>query len=147
MRGLAAGLLALAAPAAAGPREDLAGVIEAHWRWALANNPQLATRVGDRSGDGRLGDPSLAAARREAIEAAAFVRRLDAIPDAGLDEAGRVNKGVLRRILVDQVEADAHPQRSINFTSYYSWHQGFRGLADRSPFRDAADYASYVGRL
>ena len=41
---------------------QLAALLKEHWAWYLANNPVQASMLGVRSGDGKLGDPSLAAA-------------------------------------------------------------------------------------
>jgi hypothetical protein len=56
-------------------------VIAEHWRWALNRDPLYASIVtADPSVNGRLPDVTIAAADRQAGEAAAFIRRLDAIP-------------------------------------------------------------------
>ena len=139
--------LSLAAPALASPATDLKTVIDAHWQWWLGNNPVSASTLGDRRGDGKLDDNSLAAADRQAREATAFVARLDAIPDAGLDAAAQTNKAILRRLLDEQVQANRFGARMMLFTTYAGWHQNFAGLADGSPFNTPADYESYLQRL
>ncbi|HPU15327.1 MAG TPA: DUF885 domain-containing protein, partial [Polymorphobacter sp.] len=57
---------------------QLATLLKEHWAWYLANNPVQASMLGVASGNGKLGDPSLAAADAQAAEAAAFIKRLDA---------------------------------------------------------------------
>ena len=147
---LAAALLASATlihPAAATPADDLQRVIDDHWAWFLKSNPVYATTLGERRYDDQLGDLSLKEADRQAAAAQAFVRRLDAIPDAGLSPDQRTNKAILRRILSEQVEANGFGERMILFSSYSSWFQNFAGLADMLPLRTAADYRSYLTRL
>jgi uncharacterized protein (DUF885 family) len=84
---------------------------------------------------------------RRAGEAAAFLRRLDAIDSSALVPAERVTGAILRRDLAEQVEGNRFGQRAVLFTTYYGWHTGFADLPDRHPFRDRADYEAYVARL
>jgi len=139
--------LAAAMPAAAAPPDDLARLIDEHWAWYLQANPEYATALGERRYDDRLSDVSLAEADRQAAQAQRFLDRLQAIPDAELTPADRVNKGVLLRLLREQVEANGFGQRQMLFTTFYGWHQAFAGLADNLPFRSRADYDSYLTRL
>ena len=141
---LAAALLA--APAQAAP-DSLSRVLQDHWAWALREDPVLASSLGDRRGDGKLVDLSLAADDRRAKEAAAFLARLRALPDAGLSSADRANRDILARLLDSQVRANGFGQRAQLFNTYYGWHQGFVGLLGRSAFRSRADYDSYLSRL
>ena len=137
----------LAAPAAATPATDLARVIADHWQWALDTDPFLATEVGDHRGDGKLPDASLAAADRAAATEAGFIARLDRIDPAGLTPAERVNRGVLRRMLADDVAGNRYGQRAITFTTYSGWHTGFAGYPDQATLRTRADYDGYLDRL
>ncbi|MBX9815019.1 MAG: hypothetical protein A4S12_00190 [Proteobacteria bacterium SG_bin5] len=135
------------APARAAPAEDLAQVIADHWAWWLSVHPERATALGERRYDDRLSDPSLAAADAAAAKAQGFLDRLNAIPDAGLDPAARVNKAVLARLLRDQVADNRFGARQMLFTTYYGWHQGFAELPNDVPLRTRADYESYLKRL
>ncbi len=140
-------LLGSAAPLVAAPADDLAGVIRDHWQWSLNADPFLATQVGDRRGDGKLGDPSLAEADRQAKAQQGFIDRLDTIDPAALSPADRVNRAVLRRMLAANVAGNGFGQRAITFTTYSGWHTGFAGLADSVPLETKADYVSYLDRL
>ncbi len=144
---LLATLLGTVLPAAATPATDLAAVIADHWQWALSTDPELATSVGDRRGDGKLADPSLAAADREAAAMRGFLGRLDRIDPASLSAPDKVNLAVLRRLLADRVAANGFGQRAITFTTYSSWYLDFAGLPEATPLRTRADYVSYLGRL
>lgn len=143
---LAAAMLT-AAPAVAAPADDLKQVLADHWAWYLRNNPLTASATGVRSYDDQLGDFSLAAQDRQAKEATAFTARLDAISDASLSPADRVNKALLRRLLSEQVEANGFGARTINLSILGSWFQSIAGLADVVPMRTRADYDSYLARL
>lgn len=144
---IAAALLIAATPAMASPSDDLARVIADHWAWYLSVNPEQATSLGERRYDARISDLSLAEADRQAAASKGFLDRLRAIPDAALSPAEQVNKGVLARVLAEQVEANGFGERQMLFTTYYGWHQGFAELASNLPFRARADYESYLARL
>lgn len=122
-------------------------LIDEHWAWWLKGAPIQATLLGVRTYDDQLDDPSLPFADRRAAEAAAFLKRLNAIPDAGLSPADRVNKAILQRMLSEQVEGNGFGQRTMLFSSIGSWHQYFAALPDMLPFFTKADYDSYLTRL
>lgn len=144
---LAAILATTAVPAMASPTDDLHAVIADHWAWFLKSNPIYATTLGVHDYDDQVGDASLAEADRQAAQAAAFVKRLDAIPAAALSPADRTNQAILRRILSEQVEANGFGERTMTLSTLGSWFQGFAGLADSVPLRSKADFASYLTRL
>jgi uncharacterized protein (DUF885 family) len=143
----AASAFALAIPVSAGPPEDLKRIIDQHWAWFLANAPVYASALGTRNYDDKIGDISLANADKQAGEAKSFAARLSGIPDAGLSPADRTNKGVLLRVLNEQVEANGFGQRMMLFSTYDGWHQAFAGMADGLPFKNKHDYESYLTRL
>lgn len=135
-------------PLLAGPVEDYEALREDVWQATLDSSPWLATSIGDRRGDGQLGDFSLAEFERSVERAKAFLSRLDAIDESGLTQELRVDRAVLRSSLVDQIEAANHDHESyVLFTSRGGWFLDIAGLPDRSPFFTLADYESYVGRL
>ena len=144
---IAALALLAAGPAVATPSTDLKALIDAHWDWAMSESPTYASLLGDRRGDGKLGNISLAAADRSAVRADAFAKQLAAIPDSGLTAPERTDKAILLRMLTEQVEGNAFGQRMMLFTTYAGWHQNFAGLGENSPFNTVVDYESYLKRL
>lgn len=144
---LAAALLGTAVPAAATPADDFRALRDEHYAFLLRENPTDATALGVRDYDERIRDLSPAARDRRVAAQRAFLARLDAIPAAELAPAERVDHAVLRRVLGDDIEANAFPQRDMLFTTYYGWHQGFAGMANDLPFRTRRDYESYLVRI
>ena len=135
-------------PLLAGPVEDYEALRDDVWQAALDSSPMLATSVGDRRGDGKLGDLSLAEYERSVEEARAFLVRLDAIDAAGLPTALKVDHAVLRSGLADTIEAAAHDhERYVLFTNRGGWFLYIASLPNRSPFFTLADYESYIARL
>ena len=142
-----AAVLLSATPVAAAPADDFARLLQDHYAWLLRENPTSATALGVRSYDDRIDDISPAARDRRVGEAKAFLQRLEAIPAAGLGAADRTNRAILKRSLEETAEANDYPQRTMLFTTYYGWHQGFAGMAGNLPFRTKADYESYLSRI
>jgi len=143
----AAASLAFATPVAATPSDDFQAILREHYAWLLRENPTEATALGVRDYDDRIRDISPEARDRRAREAQAFLDRLNRIDPAQLSPADRVNHGILRRLLGEQVEENRFGQRDMLFTTYAGWHQGYAGLARNLSFRTRADYESYLTRI
>jgi uncharacterized protein (DUF885 family) len=143
----AAASLALAVPAGAAPADDFRRLMDEHYAWLLGESPMYATALGVREHDARIDDLSPAARQRRLRQAQAFLRRLDAIPEAQLSESDRVNRAILRRGLAEQVELERFGQRNMLFTTYSGWHQDFAFAPSNLPFRTRADYESYLTRI
>ncbi|MEP0191192.1 MAG: DUF885 domain-containing protein [Erythrobacter sp.] len=144
----AAAFTVFAAPSWAGPVEDYEALREEVWQATLDGSPQLATSVGDRRGDGKLGDLSLAQYDRDVAEARAHLARLNAIDENALPVDLQVDYAVLQSSLEDFVAASEHDHtKFILFTNRGGWFSGFASLPYRSPLFTKADYESYIGRL
>ncbi|WP_222428374.1 DUF885 domain-containing protein [Sphingomonas suaedae] len=139
--------LALATPVAANPSDEFRTLLDDHFDWVLKENPGFARSVGVDIDPTAVGDVSLAAEDRRAQAEAVFLKRLDAIPDAGLTPAQRTDKAILRRLLSESIEGNGFGQRTILFTSYSNPWQGAAGQGERTAFRRKSDYAAYLDRL
>lgn len=144
---VAALLAAVAMPAVAAPSDDLKRVMDEHWAWYLKNSPITATSVGLRDYDDQLGDFTLAALDRQAVEATQFARRVAAIPDAGLSPAELADKAILLRTLTEQAEAARFGERTMNISTLGSWFTFLPELSNLVPLRTKADYVSYTARI
>lgn len=132
----------------AGPVEDYEELREEVWEATLDSSPSLATSVGDRRGDGKLGDLSLAEYDRQIEEARSFLARLEAINADALPVDLQVDYAILKSGFEDALASSEHDHsRYILFTNRGGWFSGFASLPYRSPFFTEADYESYVGRL
>lgn len=139
---------ALSAPAAATPSEDYTQLREAVWQWSLDNSPNLATSIGDRRGDGKLGDLSIESYDQQVSETKEFLTQLNAIDEAVLPTDLRVDYAILKSSLEDSIEASQFDHtRYVIFTNRGGWFSGFASTPNRSPFFTKADYESYVARL
>ena len=125
---------ALVSPAHAGPAEDYTELREEIWQATLDSSPQLATSVGDRRGDGKLGDLSLEEYDRQVEENRAFLARLNAIDESALPEDLRIDYAILKRSFEDNIEGAAFDQnRYVIFTNRGGWFTWFASLPYRSP--------------
>lgn len=144
------GAMAQAAPAATAQTPGAVAfqkVLADHWAWYLRSNPQQAARLGHKEFARQLGDPSLAGMDREAAEAAAFIRRLDAIPLEQLSPTDRVSHQILRLDLSNRVEENRFVQRAQLFSNRRGWHLSFASAATDTPMFTKADHEDYLARL
>ena len=140
--------VALAPMAHAAPADDYRELRDDVWEWTLDNSPLTATQVGDRRGDGKLGDMSLARYEASIAETRAFLARLEAIDENALPEDLRIDHAILKRSFEDEIaSAEFDHDRFVVFTNRGGWFAYFGSLPYGSPLFTLADYESYVGRL
>jgi len=139
--------VALATPALAGPTEDFHVLMDNYWSALLKNSPLTASSVGVSTYDKDLDVLSLAELDRQAAEAAAFLKRLEAIPADSLSPADQSNRAILKRALEAQITGNRFGQRQMLYSTLGSFHANLGTMADNQPFRTRADYANYLERL
>jgi uncharacterized protein (DUF885 family) len=144
---LATTVLALAAPAIAGPAEDFQKLQDDYWATTLKDNPLFASSVGVKTYDRQITPLSLAELDRVAAENAAFLARLNAIPAPSLPASEQANRAVLKRQLEDAVEGNRFGERQLLYSTLGSYHDNLAGMAENIPFRSFADYDNYLARL
>ncbi len=137
----------LAAPASATPTDDFKALTDEYWAFTMREFPTFSSQLGMREYDDRLTDISLAAEDRRTAKAVGYLRRLEAIPDAGLSPADRINKAILKRSLAESVEANGFGQRMMLFSNRSGWHQELAGLSEGLTFKTRLDYDNYLKRL
>ena len=92
-----------ATPALAAPEDDYTELREEVWQATLDASPQLATSVGDRRGDGRLGDISIEEYDRRVAQTRDFLTRLNAIDVEALPQDLQVDYAILKRSFEDSL--------------------------------------------
>src|SRR5256885_14339011 len=143
----AAASLAVAAPAAAASSEDFHALMGQYWATLLRESPLLASSAGVPDYDRQLDEVGTAALDRQAAEAAAFLKRLDAIPAASPSAADQSNYAIPRRQLQTNIEFNRFGQRMVQYSSNGSYHNGLVDQLTSLPLRTAADYDNYLARL
>ena len=128
--------------------EDFRELREEVWQNLLDNAPTLATGLGDRRGDGQLGDPSMEGYDEGIAEARAYLARLDAIDVDQLPRDLRIDYALMARNFRDGLESAEHDHsRYITFTNRGGPQGAIAGLPYSSPLFTVADYDSYLSRL
>lgn len=125
----------------------LSSLAEREWQWRLRESPTLASSVGDHRYDDRLPAETLDDQARRAKDTEAFLGELDGIVPASLDDAGRVNREILRAQLVDRLDAFRFREHLLPLNADSSFHTSFAFLPMSLRFASTADYDNYLARL
>jgi uncharacterized protein (DUF885 family) len=125
----------------------LKSLVDEYWADVLKSQPIFASSLGIDTYANEVGDSTLEGMDRNAANASEFLTKLRRIAPADLTPANKVEYGILDRTLKDIVDANSFGQRTINFSTYSSWHQNMASMANNLPFRNAADYKSYIARI
>ncbi|MCM2258439.1 MAG: DUF885 domain-containing protein [Vicinamibacteria bacterium] len=140
-------MVLLSAGASAQERERLHALFGEAWEFRLAEDPLLATSVGDRRGLDRL--PSVAAAdiERQRQAARTYLARLAAVDLAQLSAEDRTNALVFRRQWQDALAEIEFGFFRLPINADSGFHTGVAFLPTSMPLATTADYEAYVARL
>jgi uncharacterized protein (DUF885 family) len=139
--------LAIAAPAVAGPTDDFHALMDQYWATLLKESPLLASSAGVHDYDRQLDEVGTAAQDRQAAEAAAFLKRLNAIPAASLTPADQSNYAILRGQLQNTIGFNGFGERMVQYSSNGSYHNSLVDQLTSLPLSTRADYDNYLARL
>ena len=142
-----AAMVVMPVAAMAGPTEDFHKLMDDYWNNQLRESPLSATAAGVRDYDAQLDEVGVAAMDRQAAEAAAFLKRLDAIPEAQLTAADRTNRSIMRRQLQNSIDANRFGQRQLFYSSSGSLHNYIVDAITSQPLRTRTDYDNYLRRI
>ncbi len=134
------------ASATVASEESLEGVIEDHWEWVLQQHPERRLEYGDRSGNGRWTDNSLAAFQQRYQDEGAFVKRLEQIEPATLSHDAHINRNMLMRQLREsrrRFEDGLHLIALDMRSGPQHWHS----MIDYLPMETEQDYLDWLSRL
>ena len=149
---LLAALLLAALPATPARAADddatrLATLFADAWEFALAEDPLLATSVGDNRANDRL--PSLTRddlARRNAFDRKCL-DRLAGIDRAKLSATDRTSYDVFRWQTANSIEAYDRGTWRCSLTGDWGYHMEFAQLPSNVPLATTKDYENYIARL
>ena len=122
-------------------------LLEKHWEWTLQQSPVFAGELGDRSGDGRLPDASLAAQTQTGEFLKEFLREAELLEGRDLNDTDRLNLTIFKRFLEDELSELNLNSHLIPITNRWGFHIYFAELYKTLPFNNEVDYDSYLGRL
>ena len=118
-----------------------------HWEWTLQQSPVFAGELGDRSGDGRLPDASLAAQTQTGEFLKEILREVKLLEGRDLNDTDRLNLTIFKRFLEDELSELNLNSHLIPITNRWGFHIYFAELYKTLPFNNEVDYDSYLGRL
>jgi uncharacterized protein (DUF885 family) len=136
-----------AAMVAQTPDAALKSLVDEYWAEVLKSQPIFASSLGIETYASEVGDNTLEGMDRRAAAASGFLTKLRRIDRADLPAKDRTDYVIFERALQDVVDANSFGQRTINFSTYASWHQNMAGMANNLPFKKAADFQSYNARI
>ncbi len=122
-------------------------LLEKHWEWTLQQSPVFAGELGDRSGDGRLPDASLAAQTQTGEFLKEILREVKLLEGRDLNDTDRLNLTIFKRFLEDELSELNLNSHLIPITNRWGFHIYFAELYKTLPFNNEVDYDSYLGRL
>ncbi len=143
---LAASSLLATSGAVADPSADFATLVDEVWEWRLAENPLLASRLGDRRYNTVWRDRSFDAIGARHLQSRDFLRRLYAIGRAQLAESDLLNYELFRRALQNEVDAHQFKAYLMPF-SHRGGVQNLDSQADLLRFTSLKDYEDWLERL
>ena len=143
---LAASSLLATSGAVADPGADFATLVDEVWEWRLAENPLLASRLGDRRYNTVWRNRSFDAIGARHLQSRDFLRRLYAIGRAQLAESDLLNYELFRRALQNEVDAHQFKAYLMPF-SHRGGVQNLDSQADFLRFTSLKDYEDWLERL
>ncbi len=147
---VAAGLLSAAAAAGAAPETEsrrLHALFDEAWQFRLAEDPLLATALGDRLGIDRLPSVGPEDLERQRQGARTFLARLAAIDLATLSPVERTHALVFERQWKDALAELELGMYRLPINADSGFHTGIAFLPSSVPLRSTEDYEAYVARL
>ena len=140
-------MLSAALPDVAGdPAARLSALFEEEWQQRLADDPMMASRLGDARYGGRWPDLSPEAIQRREAHEKDVLERLAAIPTSQLNASRQLDADIFRR-RYEQVVAE---QRFRGYLLPINHMEGIQSLTQEIssfPFRDLRDYENWLSRL
>ena len=139
-------ILGCAQLAHAGAAEDFSALLDAAWEWQLAQNPTMASQLGDRRYNDQWQDNSLEAIERRHKETREFLNRTYAIDRAALSVEDQLNHELFRRELQDSIDLAAFNGHLIPF-SQRGGVQNLENTASYLRFSTIQDYDDWLARM
>jgi uncharacterized protein (DUF885 family) len=130
-----------------GAAEVLAGIARDWWEFGLEESPFTCTALGLERGADRIDERGPEARARRDRAVAAFRRRLDAVPTAGLPEEDRITHAVLARAAAEEAEASAHRGWEWDLNQLLGLHLEAQEAATKQPLSEPRLGRLYLARL
>ena len=141
-------LVGLAGPATAQTARDaLHQLFADEWAHSLEQDPINATYAGEHRFNDLLPDVSPGAIARRLEADNGFLARLEAIDRVALTGQDRLSYDLFRFVVANRIQAAAFDTARVPLQSDSGFHTAIVRLHEAMPFRDQADYDTYLRRL
>ncbi len=141
-------LFLLLIPACVQPaREDVQALFEQYYEDVLRHAPEEATGVGRRDYDDRWSDLSPAGRESWREIQRGYVRRLEAIPESGLNEQDALSRRLLLADLQQSLEGAAIEDSLLHFNQLFGLHTNVFTTINQMPSRTVGDFENRIARL
>lgn len=134
-------------PVSAESNEALKRLADQYWEAVLDRNPTWATALGDYRFNDRLADLSQESRKLWDRTLRLLLRQVDRLPVQQLTKEDQLTRDVLKRAIRDRL---TRLECRLDFTPLdplYGPHLAFPLILVSQPFRNAADFDTYVSRL
>ena len=139
-------LLGCSHMAHAGATEDFSALLDEAWEWQLAQNPTMASSLGDRRYNDQWADNSLAAIESRQEQTREFLKRAYAIDRTSLSAEDQLNHELFRRELQDNIDLAAFNGHLIPF-SQRGGVQNLENTTSSLRFSTIKDYDDWLARM
>jgi uncharacterized protein (DUF885 family) len=126
--------------------EDFSVLLDEAWEWQLAQNPTMASQLGDRRYNDQWQDNGLGAIERRHKETREFLNRTYAIDRAALSTEDQLNHELFRRGLQDRIDLAAFNGHLMPF-SQRGGVQNLENTTSYLRFSTTQDYDDWLTRM
>jgi len=130
----------------AGATEDFSTLLDEAWEWQLAQDPTMASSLGDRRYNDQWADNSLAAIESRQEQTREFLKRAYAIDRTSLSAEDQLNHELFRRELQDNIDLAAFNGHLIPF-SQRGGVQNLENTTSSLRFSTIKDYDDWLARM
>ena len=128
-------------------RKALNDLLDEHWGYTLAHNPEIASILGDKRWNDRLSDLSQGAVAADLAKAGEFLARFEAIDATGFPEQEALNKTLMLRDLRQTLDDARFRGWLMPVTQIGGVHLSLPRLLSSLAFDSVKDYEDYIDRL
>jgi uncharacterized protein (DUF885 family) len=128
-------------------RKALNDLLNEQWELNLKENPEFASILGDKRYNDQISDFSEAAIRRQLAEAAAYLKRFEAVDTTGFPEQEALNKTLMIRDLRQQLADAKFKNWEMPVAQNGGLHLQAAGFAQFLSFATVKDYEDWITRL
>lgn len=126
---------------------ELEELLSDAWEYRLAEDPLLATDVGDHRFDDQLPEMAPADHLRRRERWAEFLERLEGIRRDALTPEERIDAAIFERLSADRIAEIDHGAHLMPLTAGTGFHTEFPQLPERMRLSSVGDHEAYIARL